>query len=254
MENTKLAQLGFSDKEIAVYLAVLKQGKILPAEVAKLTGLNRSTVYSVANALKKRGVISEDIGGPASYLVAESPEDLFHLAEQEELNLEKKKKVIKEAVQDLKQISATSVYSPPKINFITQDELLPYLYKRAPVWSNSVMNSDGIWWGFQDHTFVEKYGEWIDWYWTKAVPKGLHLILLSNKSQTEAHMIKKQFIDREIRFWKDAGEFTASIWISGDYIVMIETRQEPHFLVEIHDKTLAHNMREVFKGINKTIK
>ena len=34
-----------------------------------------------------------------------------------------------------------------------------------------------------------------------------------------------------------------------DYIVMASTRQHPFYLVEIHDATLAHNMREVFKKL-----
>ncbi|NQS89510.1 TrmB family transcriptional regulator, partial [Patescibacteria group bacterium] len=40
-----LKQLGFKEKEIAVYIAVLQKGKVSPAEVAKTTGINRTTVY-----------------------------------------------------------------------------------------------------------------------------------------------------------------------------------------------------------------
>lgn len=58
----------------------------------------------------------------------------------------------------------------------------------------------------------------------------------------------------EIRYWKEANQFTATVWVGGDYLVMVSTREEPHYLVEIHDATLAQNMREVFKGINKTIR
>jgi hypothetical protein len=34
---------------------------------------------------------------------------------------------------------------------------------------------------------------------------------------------------------------------------MIVTGGTPRYLVEIHDAVLAHNMREVFKGIWKTV-
>ena len=34
---------------------------------------------------------------------------------------------------------------------------------------------------------------------------------------------------------------------------MIITNQQPHYLVEIHDTALAHNLREVFKGIWNTL-
>jgi sugar-specific transcriptional regulator TrmB len=76
MENELLNRLGFSDKEITVYTAILRYGKISPASLAKLTKLNRTTVYSVAKELIKQGVIAEDLGGPSLLLVAKSPQAL----------------------------------------------------------------------------------------------------------------------------------------------------------------------------------
>lgn len=254
MENSALKQLGFREKEILVYLEVLKRGKVLPAEVAQLTGLNRSTVYSIASVLKKRGVLTEDLGGPVRYLVAQPPDALSQITAQEEREMFKKKALVQEAISELKTIARKPVYAPPKITFITQAEIRAYLEKRTPIWNESILKTDGIWWGYQDHAFVDAYGDWINWYWTKAAPANLHLILLSNASETEKQMTRKLFAHREIRFWKDAGEFTATLWINGDYVVMISTREEPHYLVEIYDRVLAKNLREMFKGISKGIK
>ena len=53
---------------------------------------------------------------------------------------------------------------------------------------------------------------------------------------------------RNIRFVSGMN-FTSSVWIAGDYIVMASTRQHPFYLFEIHDATLAHNMRETFKKL-----
>ena len=252
MNTSVLTQLGFSEKEITVYIEVLKRGKALPAEIAKLTGLNRSTVYNVASELQKRGVLTEDLGGPTRYLVALPVEDLMQLAIREEQELQKKKKLIQTAIGELQGIAASAVYAPPKITFITQEEIESFLHKRTGEWNRSIMERDGVWWGFQDNTFVDAYNDWIHWYW-KQVPPKLHVTLLSNKSETEREMKKSKYPQREIRFWKDANQFTATMWVCGDYLVMTSTRQEPHYLVEIHDATLAHNMREVFQGILKTI-
>lgn len=247
-----LSQLGFSDKEIAVYLEVLKHGKILPTEVAKLTGLNRSTVYSVAGELKKRGVITEDLGGPTRYLAALAPADLMQLAAREEKELQQKKKLIHEAIGELQGLVANAVYAPPKITFITQEEIPSYLRKRTQAWNESILQADGIYWGFQDHTFVDHYTDWIHWYWAQTPPE-IRVILLSNRSDVEREMKKMKYRQRTIVFWKEAGQFTATVWVCGDYLIMISTRESPHYLVEIYDATLAHNMREVFKGIWKTL-
>lgn len=253
MVETRLAQLGFSEKEIAVYLTVLKRGKVLPAEVATITQLNRSTVYSVANELKQRGVLREDLGGPIRYLLALPPEELMQLVSREEVALQKKRQLVQDTIQDLQSVVASSTYSPPKITFITQAELRSYLQKRTLTWNASLAALDNRWWGFQDHTFVDAYSDWIDWYWTNP-PKDLHTILLSNRSDTERAMKKRNYADREILFWKEAGQFTSTVWVAGEYLILVFTREEPHYLVEIHDAVLAANMREVFKGIWKTLR
>ena len=42
-----------------------------------------------------------------------------------------------------------------------------------------------------------------------------------------------------------------TLWIVGDYIIMIQTLEKPFYLVEIKDAVLSHNMREVFKKLWK---
>ncbi len=54
--------------------------------------------------------------------------------------------------------------------------------------------------------------------------------------------------------WDKAGKFTATTWVCGDYLILVSTAQHPHYLVQINDKILAHNMREVFKGIWQGLK
>jgi hypothetical protein len=197
-------------------------------------------------------VVSEDLGGPVRYLVALPPEDLMQLASREEEALQKKKVLIHEAINELQTFAAGAVYHPPKITFITQEEIRNHLHKHTREWNESVVKQNVHWWGFQDHTFVDLYGDWIEWYWKQpiALPS---VNLLSNRSDTERRMKKKGYEKREIRFWKEAGQFTATVWVTGDYLIMISTREEPHYLVEIHDAVLSHNMREVFKGIWQTL-
>jgi predicted transcriptional regulator len=59
MLETNLKNLGLSEKEIAVYLEVLKHGRVGPTQVSKITKINRTTVYSVAKELMKK---NEDNG------------------------------------------------------------------------------------------------------------------------------------------------------------------------------------------------
>lgn len=248
MIDILLQQLGFSEKEIQIYLLILEKGQILPAELAKLSKINRTTVYSIAKELIKKGVVSEDLGGKNRQLIALPPSDLNNLIKKEEKELSLKQAKVNSAIAELQKVAASTKYSVPKIVFIEEADLENYLYKRTPEWNNSILAKDKIWWGFQDHTFVEAYQEWIDWFWTHT-PVGLSLQLLSNSSEVEESMKTKKYDLRKIKFWKSSQEFTSTIWINGDYLVMIVTRNKPYYLVEIHDAILAENLRAVFSGI-----
>lgn len=248
MHSELLHQLNFSDKEIKIYVAILEHGKITPAQLAKLTGINRTTVYTIAKELMKRGIISEDLGGRSSQLVAQPPKDLENLIKHEEKQLHQKRLIIEKAVSELQHVAKASKYAVPKIVFIDEDHLEDYLYKQSPKWNESILAADGTWWGFQDPTFVEHYQDWIDWYWKLPSSSRISLKLLTTESAVEEEMKKRNLSNRAMKFWKGDG-FTGSTWINGDHLIMIVTNKRPHYLVEIHDKVLAHNMRELFKGI-----
>lgn len=250
MINELLTNLGFGDKEIKVYLSLLQHAKLTPASLAKITKLNRSTIYSTAKELVQKGVIAEDLGQKTLYLVAKPPQDLTILAQKEEKILQEKRAIIKNAVEELQAITKPTQYTVPKIIFVAQDEVENHLYKQTPVWDKSILKYDGCWWGYQDHTFVNFYEKWIDWYWEKGSDPKTTLKLLSNEVAEEIK--KKKFSRRQIQFWKESHNFKTTTWILGDYVVMIVTNQKPHYLVEIHDAVLAHDQREVFRSIWKT--
>lgn len=251
MVNETLKSLGFGDKEIAVYLAVLQHGKITPGALARVAGINRTTCYSVIKELVQKGVVTEDLGGTVLYVVARPPADLELVVKKQEKLLEKKKAALPAAIAELQSLAKTTRYAVPKIAFIGDEEVENYLYKQTPVWDESILQYDGTWWGFQDHTFVQHYEKWIDWYWEEGSDPKTKLKLLSN--ETAEKIKKKKFERRQIRFWNQSHDFQATTWILGDFVVMIVTNERPHYLVEIHDAVLAHDLREVFKGIWNTM-
>ena len=180
-----LKKLGFSDKETEIYLTILQQGKIAPADVAKLTKINRSTVYDVSKELIRRGIIAEDLGSSVRYFAARPPQDLEVLTQKEEEVLSEKKRLVTSAVTELSALAKSTRYSVPKIQFFSENEIEQFLYRQTPIWDESMRNSDGIWWGFQDYTLVEHYLKWIEWYWTQDGHTET-IQILSNTKQDEA--------------------------------------------------------------------
>ncbi len=250
MLDSLLQQLGLTDKEITVYLAILKNGKISPAQIAKITTVNRTTVYSATAELLKRGIISEDLGTKTQYLIALPPQELMQLAHKEEQMLEKKKETIRSAISELEKVTQNIKYSIPKLSFIAEEDIDQFLRRRTPIWNVSAKKVGSLaFWGFQDPTLLNDYESWVNWYWQQPSSKGMVGNIITRPSEHEDRFSPKSYPGRQSRYWEGAEGYTATTWVVGEFIIMISTAQHPHYLVEIHDAILAENMRTTFKGI-----
>lgn len=72
-----LKKLGFSDKEIAVYRAVLAYGPAPVRKLADASGINRGTTYDILKSLMEQGLVSYYHQKKKQYFVAEHPEKLL---------------------------------------------------------------------------------------------------------------------------------------------------------------------------------
>ena len=247
-----LKKLGLNDKERLTYKTIAETGKVSTARIARLTKINRTTIYSVCGELKKLGLIKESIGEKVAYWMPREGSELDRVIATEREALARKVETIDSLKETLKGIFGSKIFSIPKIRYIEEAEVASYLHEAVPKLNESLLSTnETTWWGFQDHTYVEHYEKWIVWYW-KHAPKQIDLKLFSNDSTIEKHMVEQKINRRQIRFWNGGNDFTGTLWITGDFVTMIQTSERPHYLVEIHDAVLAHNMREVFKKLWST--
>lgn len=244
MVEKVLQQLGLNNKEIQVYLTILKQGKILPVDIAAITGINRTTVYATAKQLIQKGMIRQE-DGKRTYLLIRAPEDMDLMLQREQEKLNQKQHLLKTAVEVLRPLMKNERYEVPRLEFKDEEQLEQHMYQQSVRWSESIMATDGIWHGYQDHSFVEHYEGWIDWYWKQQFSKEVVLQCFTNDSAIETKMAKKRYNRRQMKWWGE-GEISSTLWINGEHVVVIVTRTRPHYLFEIHDKLLALNLREVF--------
>ncbi len=56
--NTALKELGLSEPESAVYLALLRLGGSIASEIAKEVGLKRTTIYAILKSLAAKGFVA----------------------------------------------------------------------------------------------------------------------------------------------------------------------------------------------------
>ena len=68
-----LEQLGLSEEEAKVYLAVLELGGSYVSAIAKKAGIHRVSCYHTLDNLKKKGVISSFTKDNIKYFSVDSP-------------------------------------------------------------------------------------------------------------------------------------------------------------------------------------
>ncbi|MCW1930310.1 MAG: winged helix-turn-helix transcriptional regulator [Candidatus Kerfeldbacteria bacterium] len=248
MNTQLLKEFGLSDKEIKVYLALLQSGRMTPAELARMTKLQRPTVYSVCAELVSKGVLVEDLGRHQKTFVARKAVDFLTLIDQEERALVKKRKLAQRIVEELQDVASNEARFTPKVMYVPAEKIEAHLYERTPLWNASMQKTKTAYWGYQDHKLVETYQEWIDWYW-KQSPKNIELYLFTNAAPVEEAMRKKKYPRRHMKFWKGKSPFTATTWVMGDFVCMIVTKERNRYLIEIEDTLVAANYRAVMEAL-----
>ncbi len=104
-----LKNLGLSEKEALVYIALLRIGKGSAYEVAESSGLKRPTVYIVLDELIKKGLVNRIPRIKKQLFTAKSPDEYFALAE-ERLNVAKQVLPELMAITEGKKAKARSFY------------------------------------------------------------------------------------------------------------------------------------------------
>lgn len=241
-----LASLGLSEKEVLLYLTVIKSKQITAAGIAKKTKLKRTTVYAVLDKLLARRLIAKKPETKIDTFYPLPTESFGTMFAKDESALLKKKELAKRASLELAQFGANAVFSIPKTTFVPEEDFVDFSYANTEKWNASMAQYDNTLWGFSTPTYIEEFTEYVEW-WSKKTENTLNLKLFSARTKTELELSKK-YPHREIKVWPGK-KFDTSLTVQGDYVIIEHTNTQPFYLIEIFDKVLAENMREMFKVI-----
>jgi hypothetical protein len=242
--------LGLSSNESQTYLALAALGKASASLLAKKQQVPRSTMYTLLDALLKRGVIAVEHTAETSYYTIREPDALMRMVEEERRRDELRYTARMQAAQELVPLLGSYLkrenYSVPKLQFFEGTaHVRSMLYQYAPLWQQSIATQDYTWWGYQDTHFVDTYPEWLQSYWA-SMHSNEKIHLLSNRSDTERRL-KNRVSRRTIKVLPKQFQFSSTIWVLGEYVVTIMTRQEPHYAFQLQDAVFAANQRLTFQ-------
>lgn len=110
-------RLGFSDKEAAVYVALLRLGNAAAPEVAEATGLNRPTTHDTLEHLGRAGLVTAYVENDQRRFSAEPPERLLNVLHMQRREVTMREDIASRLLPRLVAVSTSSA-AKPKIRYI----------------------------------------------------------------------------------------------------------------------------------------
>lgn len=83
----KLIDIGLSEKEAQVYFGSLNKGPASITELAKASGIKRTSLYHVINSMIRKNIIRKELHGIKELYVANDPDNLLRVLKEKENNL-----------------------------------------------------------------------------------------------------------------------------------------------------------------------
>lgn len=247
MFEQHLSQLGFQNKEQLVYTTLIELGRAPAAVISKRTGLPRASVYGILDELSKKGVVSKESARSGTLFLVNSPQAFVRLVNEEKISLVAKERAAKQLAEELSPYIRSRQFGVPKIQlFEGKKSIENMLYDNLPQWRESCRRTkENTLWGYQDHTVVESYFRWHRYMWETRGDEET-ICLFSHIADVEKELQHK-IVRREIRALPKGVQFSTSIWIYGEYIVMAITSEKPHYAFQMRDPLLSANLRTFFQ-------
>jgi len=117
----RLLELGLTDKEASVYVALLELGPASVQDIAKGSGVVRTTVYDIVKDLQSRGLASSVEQGNKVLYTAESPTSLQSFLDRQGIELQERHRKMQESLPFFMAMY-NSLTNKPRLRYFEGDD------------------------------------------------------------------------------------------------------------------------------------
>lgn len=235
-------ELGFSDKEVEVYKALLELGSGKVADIANKSSLNRTTLYDVLESLIKRGLVSKFKKRGATYFQALDPKQLLAYIDRETNEIvkiaEKRKAKLQQLLPELVSLQYKAS-SRPKVQFFEGEKGIRESYEDTLTAKTPILAYSNL------EPMVETLPNFLPEYWKERTKKKIlaKAFFVQNKASKERAATDIQEL-RQTKFLPENLTFTPEIKIYDNKTLI--TSWEEKVAVLIESKELAELQRIIF--------
>ncbi len=237
-----LCQIGLSEIEAKIYLALLEMHKSSASVLSNRLELDRNTVRYNCKQLVKRDLVKEKQEGNTFVYYPESPEKFSYLLKEEEQKTQKKKEQLNRVLSTLKGIVDPNTVLPKVRFFEGKKGYLQFCEESLScengeiLFITSMENFQGI--------ITKKYDT--RHFIPTRISRGIGLKLLCPKTKLTEKMKKEDTIElRETRFLPKQFPIENTIFIFDDKITLISNEPVPSCVMIISNE-LTKTIRTLF--------
>lgn len=231
-----LEELGLSEAESKVYLALLETGSTLAGLIIKKTGLHRGTTYQILQRLKEKGLVSSVIKGKKQYFEAVNPERLMDVFKEREERLQQILPRLKAISETSKEKQEVTVYYGTKGIQSVMDKILEEL------------NPGGEYYDFGvSGLFREVMGHYWDLWQKRKKKYGIKSYVIFNEELKRSNPKLLEDYYGEARFHSNKFSSITDTLIYRDTLVLFIWTAKPPIVVVIKNKDNADSYKNQFK-------
>ncbi|MDO8556738.1 MAG: helix-turn-helix domain-containing protein [Nanoarchaeota archaeon] len=141
MDISPLRELGLTEGEIKVYLALIGLGEVTSGPIIKEANVSLSKVYQILDRLAKKGLVSHIIKNKTKYFKAADPNRLLVYLQEKEAALKQQETTLKGIIPELKTrgvfsrgVETAQVYDGLKGIQTARERTLKIMKKNDEMW------------------------------------------------------------------------------------------------------------------------
>lgn len=235
-ELEALKELGFSEAEAKVYLALLETGTSLAGPIIKKTGLHRGTTYQILQRLKEKGLVSSIVKGKKQHFSPANPDSLMNSLKEKQEKLISVLPKLKLKIEQSNEKQKVTVYYGIKGVKTAMDNILEDL------------NPGGKYYDFGvSGLFRQVMGSYWDlWQKKKRQYKIKSFVIFNEEIKKQNRPILKDYYG-EYRFHPKKFSSITDTVIYKDKVVLFVWTAKPPIAVVIENKDNAGSYKNQFK-------
>ncbi len=240
--NQLLARnLDLTPVEISVYLATLELGEATVLEIARKSGVKRTSIYNFIDSLKNRQILLETKKKKRSVFSAVNPHQLVELSKAKARELE-------HMLPQLLAINNRAQHKP-RVTFHENIEGIKEAYSDMLETQKPIVG-----WSDYKHMIPTLGKEYCAYFPPERAKRGIpYKAIAADTPENRSYAKDDAKVLRETKFISPGSDLKTEINVYGNKVLLASFRSHPAFVVMIEDRDIAETLRVTWKELWKRL-